>query len=106
MSAKVTRLQAWVLAARPKTLTAAVAPVLVGTGLAAHDGALAILPAAAALLGAVLIQIGTNLANDYYDFVRGADTEDRVGPIRVTQAGLLSPASVSSGSRNALLASR
>lgn len=98
LSAKVTRLQAWVLAARPKTLTAAVAPVLVGTGLAAHDGALAILPAAAALLGAVLIQIGTNLANDYYDFVRGADTEDRVGPIRVTQAGLLSPASV----RNAM----
>ena len=99
MSAKVTRFQAWVLAARPKTLTAAVAPVLVGTGLATHDGALAILPAAAALLGAVLIQIGTNFANDYYDFVRGADTEDRVGPIRVTQAGLLPPESV----RNAMV---
>jgi len=99
LSAEVTRFQAWVLAARPKTLAAAIAPVLVGTGFAAHDGALAILPAVAALLGAVLIQIGTNLANDYYDFIRGADTEDRVGPIRVTQAGLLSPESV----RNAMV---
>jgi 1,4-dihydroxy-2-naphthoate octaprenyltransferase len=89
-------LQAWILAARPKTLTAAVAPVLVGTGLAAHDDALAILPALAALVGAVLIQIATNLANDYYDFVRGGDTAERIGPVRVTQAGLIAPASVRS----------
>jgi len=94
---EITRSQAWILAARPKTLTAAVAPVLVGTGLAAHDEALVILPAAAALVGAVLIQIGTNFANDYYDFVRGADTEDRVGPVRVTQAGLLPADSVRRG---------
>lgn len=87
----------WLLAARPKTLTAAVAPVLVGTGLAAHHGVLAVLPAVAALVGAILIQIATNLANDYYDFVRGGDTEERVGPVRVTQAGLIAPASVKRG---------
>jgi 1,4-dihydroxy-2-naphthoate octaprenyltransferase len=89
-------LQSWVLAARPKTLTAAVAPVLVGTGLAAHDRTAAALPALAALLGAVLIQLATNLANDYYDFVRGADTTERVGPVRVTQAGLIAPTAVRS----------
>lgn len=82
-------LRAWVLAVRPKTLTAAAAPVLVGTGLAAHLSRVAVLPALAALTGALLIQVGTNLANDYYDFVRGGDTEERVGPVRVTQAGLL-----------------
>jgi 1,4-dihydroxy-2-naphthoate octaprenyltransferase len=87
-------LRAWILAARPKTLSAAVAPVAVGTGLAAHHDVLAPLPALAALLGALLIQIGTNLANDYYDFVRGADTAERVGPVRVTQAGLLAPGAV------------
>jgi len=79
------------MAARPKTLTAAVAPVVTGTGLAAWHGALEWLPAAAAMLGAILIQIGTNFANDYYDFVRGGDTEERIGPTRVTQAGILAP---------------
>lgn len=96
-SPDVSRLQAWILAARPKTLTAAVAPVLVGTGLAAHHGVQAVLPATAALVGAILIQIATNLANDYYDFVRGGDTEDRVGPVRVTQAGILPPGTVRAG---------
>ncbi|MGE0158036.1 MAG: 1,4-dihydroxy-2-naphthoate polyprenyltransferase [Gemmatimonadales bacterium] len=81
----------WVLAARPKTLVAAAAPVLVGAGLAQHHGAFAALPILAALVGALLIQIGTNLANDYYDFVRGADTHERIGPVRVTQAGLVAP---------------
>ena len=84
----------WLLAARPKTLVASVAPVLAGTGLAAGGGDFLLLPAVAALAGALLIQIGTNLANDYYDFVRGGDTEERVGPVRVTQAGLLPPESV------------
>jgi len=84
-------LSAWLLAARPRTLTAAAAPVLVGTGLAAHDGVMAALPALAAMIGALLIQVGTNLANDYYDFVRGGDTSERVGPVRVTQAGLIPP---------------
>jgi 1,4-dihydroxy-2-naphthoate octaprenyltransferase len=87
-------LRYWLLAARPKTLSAAVAPVLVGAGLAAHHATFDALPALAALLGALLIQIGTNFANDYYDFVRGADTAERVGPVRVTQAGLLAPDTV------------
>ena len=66
-------------------------------GLAAFHDTLAWLPALAAMLGAVLIQIGTNFANDYYDFMRGGDTEERVGPVRVTQAGLLPPRSVHRG---------
>ena len=81
----------WFLAIRPKTLSAAAAPVLVGAGLAAMNDAFVPLPVVAAFAGAILIQIGTNLANDYYDYVRGADTHERVGPVRVTQAGLIPP---------------
>jgi 1,4-dihydroxy-2-naphthoate octaprenyltransferase len=94
---EVTRTQAWVLASRPKTLTAAASPVLVGMGLAASHDQFRWAPAVAALVGAILIQIGTNFANDYYDFVRGGDTEERVGPIRVTQAGILPPETVKRG---------
>lgn len=93
----VSAAQAWILAARPKTLTAAAAPVVVGTGLADFHHMATLLPALAALVGALLIQIATNLANDYYDFVRGTDTHERVGPLRVTQAGLLSPGAVRGG---------
>ncbi len=91
--------QAWVLAARPKTLPAAVVPVLVGAAVAASAGVFAPLPALAAMLGAILIQIGTNFANDYYDFKSGADDEGRLGPIRVTQAGLIDEKAV----RNAMI---
>ena len=87
-------LRTWLLAARPKTLTAAVVPVVVGTGLALGQGMAALWPALAALAGAVLIQIGTNLTNDYYDFRKGADTHERVGPTRVTQSGLIAPQTV------------
>ena len=90
----MTRVQIWILAARPKTLTAAAAPVLLGTGMAVGAGSFSPLPALAALVGALLIQVGTNLANDYYDHIRGGDTEARVGPTRVTQAGLISPTTV------------
>ena len=100
MPAGLTRTQAWILAARPKTLTAAAAPVVVGTGVAAFHGVMAPLPATAALIGSLLIQVATNLANDYYDFVRGGDTHERVGPMRVTQAGVLPPKTV----RRAMLA--
>jgi len=76
----------WILAARPKTLSASVVPVLVGTALAHRiDWTIFF----CALFGAVFIQIGTNLVNDALDFKRGADTAERLGPIRVTQAGLL-----------------
>lgn len=85
---------AWIGAARPRTLPAAVVPVVVGLALAAREGSLDLGVAAATLLAAILIQIGTNLANDYYDFVAGADTSERLGPRRITQAGLAAPATV------------
>src|SRR4051794_23693445 len=80
----------WLLAARPKTLAAAVTPVLVGTALARNIAAAIHWPSLVfALLGAVFIQIGTNYVNDALDFKKGADTHTRLGPLRVTQAGLL-----------------
>jgi 1,4-dihydroxy-2-naphthoate polyprenyltransferase len=85
-------LRLWALAARPRTLPAAVAPVLVGTALGLNErGELRPLAFVAALIGSVFIQIGTNLANDYSDARRGADTDDRLGPVRVTAGGLLPP---------------
>ncbi|HWT92064.1 MAG TPA: 1,4-dihydroxy-2-naphthoate polyprenyltransferase [Solirubrobacteraceae bacterium] len=84
----------WLMAARPRTLPAAVAPVLVGTALAIHDDHFEILTLIATLLGALLIQVGTNLSNDYSDARRGADTEDRLGPVRVTAGGLVPPKQV------------
>jgi len=84
----------WLMAARPRTLPAAVAPVLVGTSLAATEGTFKILTFLAALIGALFIQVGTNLSNDYSDARRGADTEDRLGPVRVTAGGLVPPRQV------------
>jgi 1,4-dihydroxy-2-naphthoate polyprenyltransferase len=80
----------WLLAARPRTLPAAVAPVLAASALAFHAGKFALVPALAALFGALLIQIGANFSNDLFDFKQGVDTQQRMGPTRVTQAGLLS----------------
>jgi len=82
------------MAARPRTLPAAVAPVLVGTSLAATEGTFKVLTFLAALIGALFIQVGTNLSNDYSDARRGADTEDRLGPVRVTAGGLVPPRQV------------
>ena len=88
------------MAARPRTLPAAIAPVLVGTAAAMHEieraggepfGDLRLGVFAAALVGSILIQIGTNLANDYSDAKRGTDTADRLGPVRVTATGLATP---------------
>lgn len=84
----------WLLAARVRTLPAAVAPVLVGTALAGNHGDVDWLAFASALLGALFIQVGTNLSNDYSDARRGADTEDRLGPVRVTAGGLVPPRQV------------
>jgi len=84
----------WLMAARPRTLPAAVAPVLVGTALAGFGHVFHPLRFLAALLGAVFIQVGTNLSNDYSDARRGADTEDRLGPVRVTAGGLVPPRQV------------
>lgn len=88
-------IRAWVLAARPKTLSAAIVPVLMATALAAREGGrIHWWVAACALVGAVLIQIATNLFNDALDYEKGADTGERLGPVRVTQAGLLEPRTV------------
>ena len=84
-------LRLWLVAARPRTLPAAIAPVLVGTALAATEDELSVPPFLAALIGSVFIQVGTNLSNDYSDARRGADTEDRLGPVRVTAGGLMPP---------------
>jgi 1,4-dihydroxy-2-naphthoate octaprenyltransferase len=94
MSASPVPLKVWLQATRPRTLTAALVPVMVGTALAVRHGVAKPLPALAALVGAMLIQVGTNLTNDYYDFKKGADTAERVGPQRVTQAGLVAPSRV------------
>jgi 1,4-dihydroxy-2-naphthoate octaprenyltransferase len=87
----LSHLRLWLLAARPRTLPAAIAPVLVGTSLALTDDVFRPLAFVAALVGSVFIQVGTNLSNDYSDARRGADTEDRLGPVRVTAGGLLPP---------------
>ncbi|MEA2389846.1 MAG: 1,4-dihydroxy-2-naphthoate polyprenyltransferase [Thermoleophilaceae bacterium] len=84
-------LRLWLVAARPRTLPAAVAPVLVGSALACQEDVFHPLRFACALVGSVFIQVGTNLANDYSDARRGADTEDRLGPVRVTAGGLMPP---------------
>lgn len=87
-------MKAWVLASRPKTLFAAVAPVLLGSALAFSHSKGNLPAAIAALFGAICIQIATNLANDYWDAKKGADTADRLGPVRVTASGLLKPRTV------------
>ncbi|HEX8074099.1 MAG TPA: 1,4-dihydroxy-2-naphthoate polyprenyltransferase [Thermoleophilaceae bacterium] len=87
-------LRLWLVAARPRTLPAAVAPVLVGTSLAGLEDVFHPLRFACAIVGSVFIQVGTNLANDYSDARRGADTEDRLGPVRVTAGGLMPPRQV------------
>ena len=90
-------LKLWIVAARPRTLPAAVAPVLVGTALAIAADEFGAVAFVAALVGSVFLQIGTNLANDYSDARRGADTEDRLGPVRVTAGGLMPPRRVLAG---------
>jgi 1,4-dihydroxy-2-naphthoate octaprenyltransferase len=91
-AAALSPVRLWAMAARPRTLPAAVAPVLVGTALAwSAAGAFRPLAFVAALVGSIFIQIGTNLSNDYSDARRGADAEDRLGPVRVTAGGLVPP---------------
>ena len=87
----MSHLRLWLLAARPRTLPAAIAPVLVGTALALSEDVFRAGPFIAALIGSVFIQVGTNLSNDYSDARRGADTDDRLGPVRVTAGGLMPP---------------
>ena len=81
----------WWLALRPATLAAAVAPVLAGTAVAVHEGGARPWAGLAALVVALALQIGVNLANDYSDFVRGADTPQRIGPLRASASGIVAP---------------
>jgi len=89
--------KSWLIAARPKTLPAATAPVILGSAAAFADGSFKMLPALAALAVALLLQIGANIANDYFDYKKGADAGERFGPLRVTQSGLLTPRQVRNG---------
>lgn len=84
----------WILAIRPRTLPAAIGPLLVGNILALQLESFSLLIAFASMLCAILLQIAVNLANDYFDFKSGVDTEERLGPVRVTQSGLLAPSAV------------
>lgn len=91
----------WLLAARPKTLWAAFSPVLMGLALAIGEGAFSLWIAFLCFLISFVFQVGTNFCNDYFDFIKGTDNKNRVGPLRVTQAGLLKPVEV----RNATIVS-
>jgi 1,4-dihydroxy-2-naphthoate octaprenyltransferase len=102
--AKVSPLSAWLLATRPKTLPAAISPVLVGCAVAWAEDGFDLVSALAAFAVALLLQVGANLANDVADFRRGADTDDRLGPVRVTQGGLIPPQQVVMATATVLMA--
>ncbi len=93
----LSKAQLWWLAIRPKTLPAAVGPIVVGTAVAIANDHFLLLPALGCLLGAMLLQIGVNLANDYFDFKNKVDSDERKGPVRVTQSGLIPPEQVKAG---------
>ena len=90
-------LRAWLLAARPKTLTGAAVPVMLGCGLAAADGGFVLLPAVLCLAFALLMQIDANLINDLWDYLKGSDGEDRLGPERACAQGWITPKSMRRG---------
>lgn len=87
---EISKIDVWKMAIRPHTLPAAIGPVLVGAGFAITVNQFRLFPSLAALIGAVLLQILSNLGNDYYDFLKGYDTKDRVGFTRTAASGLLS----------------
>jgi 1,4-dihydroxy-2-naphthoate octaprenyltransferase len=91
------KISAWLLATRPRTLPAAIAPVMLGTAMAIADKCFAWLAVAAAFSVALLLQIGVNLANDYFDYLKGIDTEERLGPLRAAQSGLIPPKQLRGG---------
>ncbi|MCK5674127.1 MAG: 1,4-dihydroxy-2-naphthoate polyprenyltransferase [Spirochaetales bacterium] len=92
-----TSIKGWVTAARPKTLPAAIGPILPGAALAWANSSFKLLPVIAALSAALLLQIAVNIANDYFDYIHGIDTPDRVGPVRAAAGGLLSLKSMRTG---------
>ncbi len=90
-------LRKWIIAIRPQTLFASISPVIIGSSMAYVDHVFHLPSSLMAFFGALFIQIGTNLANDYYDFIHGVDTEERLGPLRVTQQGIIKPDLVKKG---------
>ena len=92
------KLSAWIEGARPKTLVAGISPVCIGSVIAYGLGSFDVLTLIIVMLFSLSIQIGTNLSNDYFDYIRGADTSDRKGPRRITQAGIMTPQAVYQGS--------
>ena len=84
-----TKLDTWILASRPKTLLAAVVPVVTGTSIVSYETKVNIIAAGIALICSILIQVGTNFVNDLYDFLSGADNETRKGPTRALASGLI-----------------
>lgn len=99
----VSPFDAWILAVRPKTLPASISPVVIGIAAALFDNQFAALPALASMAAAMLLQIGVNLANDYFDYQKGIDTAARLGPVRVTQSGLIAPKRVKQAMITSLL---
>jgi len=93
----ISKFDAWIIASRPRTLIAAIAPVVIGTAIAYNDHKFKFTASFVALLCSLLIQIGTNFVNDLFDFLKGADKKDRSGPVRVVVSGLISPAEMKSG---------
>jgi 1,4-dihydroxy-2-naphthoate octaprenyltransferase len=88
---RTTKFESWILASRPKTLLAAVVPVMVGSALAISQNQFTFIYSIVALFCSILIQVGTNFTNDLYDYLKGADNKDRKGPERVLSSGLISP---------------
>lgn len=97
MGNNISKIRSWILAARPKTLAAAFAPVAVGSALAIRHGKFNYLFFIVALLCSVLIQVGTNFTNDLFDFLKGADNDDRQGPVRALASGIITPGQMKSG---------
>lgn len=91
------KIKAWIIAARPKTLFAALVPVIVGSSVALYEGKFKLQLAIVALICTILIQVGTNFVNDLYDFIKGADNEKRVGPQRVVSSGIISVKEIEKG---------
>ena len=86
----ISKFQSWILASRPRTLPAAIVPVMVGSALAIFQGIFFPVYSIIALVCSVLIQIGTNFTNDLHDHLKGSDTKERKGPLRVLASGLIS----------------
>ena len=94
---KPSKFESWVLASRPRTLLAAVVPVMVGSALAISQNKFTLILSLIALTCSILIQVGTNFTNDLYDYLKGTDKEDRIGPRRVLVSGLISPTEMKIG---------